>query len=516
MRAENRFQWRLFSLILIFIAMIAFFLPFTNISLEGNKVSDLSVVKGQTTFERSYSGYKIMLGTDDKVTGVATNGSKIVLKPKIPVNRDLYLVLAFLASCVFIFYFTIRTKYRPYILGTLSLGSAALLFVHYVNTATAMLPTVAELLGQKKMDKIFSLDALATTVKAKIQVEQGIGFYIAAGAFLLAALLCFTGKESEKSLKPLLKFDNYGYYFVVPFILTYCLFSLYPIVYSFYTSLTDMSLMRTDGKDTAFVGFANYMEFLSNKNGTMNKFLDSFKNTWVIWLWNFFPQIGLAVLISVWFTDMRLKLKFTGGLKTLYYLPNVITQASVAVLFNALFLFRGPINLLFVKQFDLIPEAFDYLNNVAWTRGIVSFIQTWLWYGNTLILIIAGMLGISPTYYEAAMVDGANSGQMFMNVTLPNLRPLLKYVLVTSLIGGMQMFDIPFMLTNRLGAPDGSINTMTMYLYQKGFTGNNDYGRAGVIAVAMFVIIMGCNVILNMILKDRSEVKILARRRVKV
>lgn len=513
MRAENRFNWRLFALILVFISLIAFFLPFVSVSLEGGKVSDLNIDSSKT-FERSYSGFKVMLGTDDKVVLVSpTNGKSVQVRPKVPITRDAYLIFSFLAACVFILYFTIRTKYRPYIMGSLSLGGAVLLFLSYVNSSTSMIPTAGALLGQNKLTGINTLDALAQATKAKVLVTPGIGLYIAVGAFLLAALLSFTGKETEKSLRPILNFDNYGYYFIVPFIITYLLFSFYPIIYSFYISLTDMSLMRTDGKDTAFIGLKNYLEFLGNKNGTLNNFLDAFKNTWIIWIFNFIPQMGLAILLSVWFTDMRLKLKFTGGFKTLFYLPNVITQASVAVLFNALFLFRGPINLLLVKQFDLLPEAYNFIQNPGWTRGIVSYIQTWLWYGNTLILVIAGMLGISQSFYEAAMVDGANSGQMFTHVTLPNLRPLLKYVLITSLIGGMQMFDIPFMLTDRLGAPDGSINTMTMYLYQKGFTGNNDYGRAAVIAVALFAVIMVCNMVLNLLLKDRYEV--VSKRRAK-
>lgn len=513
MRAENRFNWRLFALILVLIAMVSYLLPFSSITLQGDKAKDLTIDK-QPTFERSYSGFKILIGSDDKIKATNPDGSVKLLKPKITVKRDMYLVLAFLLAGVFCFYYTIRSRYRPFILGGLSLGAAVLMFLHYINSQTAMITTASEMLNFRKLDNIFTLDALGAASKTAISLSPGIGFFVAAGAFVLAAVLCLTGKETEKTLKPLLNFDNYGYYFVVPFILVYALFSLYPILYSFYISLTDMTLMRTDGKDTTFVGLQNYTDFLADKSQFLSTFISSFKNTWVIWLWNFFPQIGLAILLSVWFTDLRLKLRFTGAFKTLYYLPNVITQASVAVLFNALFLFRGPINLLLVKQFDIIPEAFDYLNNVGWTRAIVSFIQTWLWYGNTLILVIAGMMGISPTYYEAAMVDGANSGQMFTHVTLPNLRPLLKYVLVTSLIGGMQMFDIPFMLTNGLGQPDGSIRTMTMYLYNVGFRGNNAYGRAAVVAVAMFVVILVCNFILNTLLKDRDK-SVAVRRRAK-
>jgi multiple sugar transport system permease protein len=513
MRADKRVSWRLIALILIFVAMIAFLLPFVDIYLEGNKVSDLNI-NSEKTFSRSYSGFKLMFGTDDKVTGInPKDGSTRVLKPKIPVKRDGYLIISFLAACAFIIYCTVKSKYRPYILGALSLGGAGMILLHYINTSTSLLPTVAELVGQRKMDNIFTLDALAQATKVNIYASPGIGVYIAGAALLLAAVLCFTGRETERSLRPILNFDNYGYYFIVPFVIVYSLFSLYPIIYSFYISLTDMQMMRTDGKDTSFIGLANYIEFLSNKNGALDQFFKSFKITWTIWLWNFFPQLGLAILLAVWFTDMRLKLRFTGMFKTLYYLPNVITQASVAVLFNALFNGTGPVNLLLVKTFDLIPERYDFLISQQWTRGIVSFIQTWLWYGNTLILIIAGMLGISPTYYEAAMVDGANSGQMFLHVTLPNLRPLLKYVLVTSLIGGMQIFDVPFMLI-AFGSADNALTTMTMHLYGKGFRGNNDYGRAAVIAVAMFLVILFCNVVLNYILTDRRD-RIASRRRVK-
>ncbi len=109
-----------------------------------------------------------------------------------------------------------------------------------------------------------------------------------------------------------------------------------------------------------------------------------------------------------------------------------------------------------------------------------------MWTGNTTILLMAGMMGIDPTLFEAAEVDGATAGQIFRRITLPLLRPILVYVLITSLIGGLQMFDVPQILTN--GSGDPARNTMTMVMWLNKHLYSKNYGMGGALSVLMFLL----------------------------
>ncbi len=220
------------------------------------------------------------------------------------------------------------------------------------------------------------------------------------------------------------------------------------------------------------------------------KFWQAFGNTAFLFFLNFVPQLFFALVFAVWFTDVSLKIRMGGLFKTIFYLPNIITAASVAVLFASLFGYpTGPINQFTVQTFGM-NEAINYFRSEIWTRGIVAFIQFWMWYGTTIIVLSAGILGISPALFESAVVDGARPGQMFWRITMPLLRPIMSYTLVTSLIGGLQMFDIPFLLTNRRGDPNGSINTTAIYLYNQAFSSASNYSYAATISVGMFLLIL--------------------------
>ncbi|WDU83441.1 carbohydrate ABC transporter permease [Caloramator sp. Dgby_cultured_2] len=128
-----------------------------------------------------------------------------------------------------------------------------------------------------------------------------------------------------------------------------------------------------------------------------------------------------------------------------------------------------------------------------------------MWFGTTLIIIMAGMTSISPSFYESAMVDGANSWQMFTKITLPLLRPVLVYILVTSLVGGMQMFDIPYMLTDGRGSPNGSIMTMNILMYMKFSSNKGHIGAAASVGVMIFLVTCISALIIIKLLKEKES-----------
>jgi len=301
--------------------------------------------------------------------------------------------------------------------------------------------------------------------------------------------------------------NRWGIYFVIPFVVVYLFFQMWPTLYTFLLAFTDLKGFETH---LHFIGIANLKKLVTDKY-----FWGAVQNTFIMWTFNFIPQLGIALLFAIWFTDPRMKLKGKNTFRALFYLPNLLTAASVAILFRSLFAFPiGPVNQFFgslgihsVREVDgkMVEEGINFFRSVPWSRGIVSFIQWWLWCGQTLIMLMAGITSISPTLYESAVMDGANNRQQTFYITLPLLRPMMLYLLVTSLIGGMQLFEIPFLLTDMRGGPNYKIRTMVLYLYNLAFQGRNDYSYAAAVAVGVFVITMFFSMIIYFFLQDRSD-----------
>jgi multiple sugar transport system permease protein len=243
-----------------------------------------------------------------------------------------------------------------------------------------------------------------------------------------------------------------------------------------------------------FVGIDNYVKIL-----TGGDFSQYFFNTLFIWILGFIPQIIIALLLAAWFTDLRLRLKALGFFKTVVYLPNMIMAAAFSMLFYTLFSDAGPINNILNSMGF---EAYRFTAFAGSTRGLIALMNFLMWFGNTTILLMAGIMGIDSSLFESAAIDGAKSWQVFRKVTLPLLRPILIYVLITCLIGGIQMFDIPQIFTQGDGNPDKAAMTVTMFLNQHLYSKN--YGMAGAVSVIMFIITAVLSVI---IFKSVSEKK---------
>ena len=187
-------------------------------------------------------------------------------------------------------------------------------------------------------------------------------------------------------------------------------------------------------------------------------------------------------------------------------MPNIITAATIGMLFYSLFNYPiAPINTI-LQQLGLLNEPFNFFRDVTASRGLISFIQWWMWCGNTMIIMIAGINGVNPALFEAALVDGCSSRQTFWKITLPLIKPILLYNLVTSLVGGLTMFDIPHLMTQ--GNPNNTTNTVARFIYTQGFTAPNNFNVASAASVILFFIIVGCSLIINAIMKDRDTVPV--------
>ena len=294
------------------------------------------------------------------------------------------------------------------------------------------------------------------------------------------------------------KYTKFGYLFSIPFMVAFLVFQLYPILYTALIGFTNMKGVVTPEVHILENPFENFQTILTSPT-----FKQALSNTVFIWGCNFLPQIILALILAAWFTDNRWDLKGQGIYKVLIYMPNIITAATIAILFKALFDYPiSPVNDILVKL-GIFDQAQNLLINKSVSRAIVAFIQFWMWYGYTMLILISGILGISPEIYEAAEVDGANRFQKFFLITLPNIKTILLFTLVTSLIGGLNMFDIPKLFM--LGGPDNATLTTSVFIYNQAFSGSYMYNRAAAASMIMFVIIMICSAFLFYLLRDKDE-----------
>ena len=302
--------------------------------------------------------------------------------------------------------------------------------------------------------------------------------------------------EKKKSFS----YAKYGYMFIIPFVAAYLVFSLYPTIYTLILGFTDA---KGVGKAWHFLQgdiFKNFKWVLGNE-----VFRTSVKNTLKIWIINFIPQLLLALLLTAWFTSSHTKLKGQGFFKVVLYMPNIITAATVAVLFFAMFSYpKGPVNDI-LMSLGIIDKRFAFTQNKLASQLIVAFIQFWQWYGYTMLILISGVLGISPDVFEAADLDGANAWQTFFHITLPNLKTILLFTLVTSVIGGLNMFDIPKLFND--GMPDNATVTTSVFIFKQAFSGAYQYARAAAASMIMFVIIAAVSGLLFYTMRDKDAPK---------
>ena len=274
-------------------------------------------------------------------------------------------------------------------------------------------------------------------------------------------------------------YNKWGYIFILPFFLTFFIFSFIPLLdtirYSFYEYYR--SGLKVVGPN--FVGLKNYVDLLKSD------VLFYAKNTFILWIIGFIPQIIVSMVLATWFTDLRLKIHGEQFFKVVIYLPNLIMASAFAMLFFAMFSNAGPINSI-LMGIGLTKTPIDFMGSVVGTRALVGLMNFLMWFGNTAIMLMAAIMGISPELFEAASLDGCNHTQIFFKITLPLIRPILSYTLITSLIGGLQMFDVPQILTNGYGTPDRSSFTLIMFL--NSHLKSSNYGMAGALSVYLFLV----------------------------
>ncbi len=278
------------------------------------------------------------------------------------------------------------------------------------------------------------------------------------------------------------------YLLLSPFVLLFLVFGLFPLVFSLY--LAFQSWEPTSGLDAmSFVGWDNFAFALNDE-----WFWKSLKNTAWLALASGLPQhlvaIPLAYFIHSSFKQLR------NGVVGAYFMPYITSSVAIAILFSSLFSTDyGLVNvgLRLLRELPgigwLMPaNAVDWLNDPDNIKPAVAMIVFWRYVGFNLVLYLAALQTIAPEIYEAATMDGAGRLQKFWYITLPSLKPMIFFGVTLSVIGGLQLFEEPFILTGGRGGSDQAGMTTAIYLYRMAFD-FNDFGAASAMSWLLFVLV---------------------------
>ena len=270
------------------------------------------------------------------------------------------------------------------------------------------------------------------------------------------------------------------YLYVSPFFILFAITGLFPIIYTAYVSVFDWHIIGGQGD---FVGAGNFEWVLGQE-----KFWIALRNSFSIFLLSAIPQVILALIIAaVLSQNLRNKTFWRMGV----LVPYVVAPVAVALIFSN----------MFGDQYGLINNLLGSvgLDPVGWHSQVVpshlaiATMVNFRWTGYNALIFLAAMQAIPRDYYEAAMLDGASKVRQFFSITIPSLRPTLIFVIITSTIGGLQIFDEPRMYdTTGAGGSSAQWLTITMFIYNQGFgqTGGGQFGHAAAAAWLLFIIII--------------------------
>ncbi|HEY9634707.1 MAG TPA: sugar ABC transporter permease [Coleofasciculaceae cyanobacterium] len=256
--------------------------------------------------------------------------------------------------------------------------------------------------------------------------------------------------------------------FLAPALILLGIFLLWPIAYLFYLSFTTG---RFTAEGVRWVGLRNYLRLVLNPD-----FWQVIGNTLYFTIATLIPSLviplGLAVLLNRSFASR-------GLLRTAYFIPSITSLVAVGLGFRWLFQTEGPVNaLLGSLGFESIP----WLGSTTWAMPVIILLSSWKQLGFNMVVFLAGLQAISPSLYEAAELDGANSWQQFWHITLPSLRPTLIFVTVTTAIFTLRSFEQVYIITG--GGPLNSTNLLVYYIYEQAFA-LFDFGYAAAAATVL-------------------------------
>jgi cellobiose transport system permease protein len=265
------------------------------------------------------------------------------------------------------------------------------------------------------------------------------------------------------------------YLAISPFYLLFAVFGLFPIAFSMY-----LSFQSWDGiGHMSFNGLNNYLFMVTDP-----EFWKAVRNTLLIWVFSTVPMLFSALVIAFLLNSSMVK--FRTFFRIGYFLPNVTSLVAVAIIFSTVFSNNYGLLNYILHLFGL--STVEWLNKTWGIQIAVSVMVIWRWVGYNAVIYLAGLQSIPKVLYEAAKIDGASGVQTFFRITVPILRPIILFTVITSTIGGMQIFTEPQVLVGNDGGVDGGGLTIVLYLFREAFI-NNYFGYGAAVGWGMFVLI---------------------------
>ncbi|CDQ38012.1 hypothetical protein M948_07800 [Virgibacillus sp. CM-4] len=279
-------------------------------------------------------------------------------------------------------------------------------------------------------------------------------------------------KMNAKKKRSFITVKRAPYLFLLPAIVLFIIFTVYPIIYSFL-----LSFQTNAEAGRVFVGLDNYIRLFQDR-----LFYESLANTFIILIFQLPIMLGLAVVLATILNAGFIKLK--GFFRVSFFAPAVTSLVAASIIF-LLLLNRdyGIVNYLLSM---IGMDAIGWLSDPFWAKVSLILVTTWRWTGYNMVIILAGLQNIPSNLYEAASIDGANKIRQFFSITIPQLKPVILFAAIVSTIGTLQLFDEPYTLTN--GGPINATTTITMYLYRNGFE-YFDFGYGSAIAYVIVILI---------------------------
>lgn len=280
------------------------------------------------------------------------------------------------------------------------------------------------------------------------------------------------------------------YIYISPYFILFFVFSLYPILYSIYISLTDWN----GSGEKLFIGFDNYMQLFSD-----NDFWLSLWNSTLIFLMYvplmlFVGLILASILNSNWMVGK-------GFFRMALFVPNFVSVVAVSFVFILLLNTQDGLINSVLRNIGLIDNPIPWLESPWWARFSVAMMVLYRWLGYNMLLLLTGLQNISKDLYEAAYVDGATKIKSFFYITIPLVKKMLLFCTVLSTIGTFSLFTEPFILTQ--GGPLNSTLTPVLMLYRESFQ-NFNFGYASSIAVCFFILMMVISLLQMRIFDDKE------------
>lgn len=293
------------------------------------------------------------------------------------------------------------------------------------------------------------------------------------------------------------------YVLLSPFLILFLVFGLFPLGFSLY--LAFQSWEPTSGLNAmTYVGWSNFTFALEDE-----WFWKSVKNTVWLALASGVPQHLIAIPLA-YFIHSSVK-QLRNGVVGAYFMPYITSSVAIAILFSSLFSTDyGLINVV-IKALHSIPglgwlvpgDPLDWLNDPGYIKPTIAIIVFWRYVGFNLVLYLAALQTIPHELYEAARMDGAGRLQQFWYITLPSLKPMIFFGVTLSIIGGLQLFEEPFILTGGRGGSDQAGMTTAIYLYRMAFD-FNDFGAASAMSWLLFILVALLTWVTNRAFRQRS------------